>query len=394
MNRGTDHPRIGAAETPLDTLPAPDILPSMTSPITRPNLPDVVEKHLREAISRGDFREFLPGERPLAETFKVSRPTLRRALAALAAEGILRQQSGCATRILRTDLTEGAKPPGPARVIFLSAQPLHRLSTNTVLAFDMLGKKLSASGMELRFAECHAFLQNEFQRTLDSFLKSSPAGTYVLHYAPGPVQRHLAQKGIPCVVMGSPDKAAGLRGVDTDFAPAARHAMGELKRLGHAPERTVLALPKLELAGHAAITEAFFKAGGRPASVLRHPVDFEIMPSWIGTHVLPLLRAKNGPTALITGWPRFTVGLVSALGMRHGLAIPENLSVVCLADDPTFDMLIPSVSRYRRNDNKYVNRLAKIILDTASHRKPAGPLLALIEPDFIAGGTLAGPRRG
>ncbi len=54
---------------------------------------------LRDRIARGEFdlRGVLPGEQALAEAFKVSRVTLRRALAALEAEGVVDRRRGAGT---------------------------------------------------------------------------------------------------------------------------------------------------------------------------------------------------------------------------------------------------------------------------------------------------------
>lgn len=67
---------------------------------TRPNLSDAVANYLREVILRGEFGDKLPGERPLAETLKVSRTSLRMALDLLTAEGLIDRRHGCTTRVV------------------------------------------------------------------------------------------------------------------------------------------------------------------------------------------------------------------------------------------------------------------------------------------------------
>jgi DNA-binding FadR family transcriptional regulator len=67
-----------------------------------PSLAEAVAGHLRKLILLGVFDDRLPGERELASMFNVSRPSMRLALAALAAEGVLERGHGKPTRILVT----------------------------------------------------------------------------------------------------------------------------------------------------------------------------------------------------------------------------------------------------------------------------------------------------
>jgi DNA-binding FadR family transcriptional regulator len=65
----------------------------------RPSLAEAVAGHLRKLIVRGVFDERLPGERELTDMLKVSRPSVRRALSVLAAEGLIDRGHGKPTRV-------------------------------------------------------------------------------------------------------------------------------------------------------------------------------------------------------------------------------------------------------------------------------------------------------
>ncbi len=58
-----------------------------------------VAEHLRAAILRGDYKpgEALPGEPQLAQLYNLSRPTIRQAIAALRAEGLVTAEHGRGT---------------------------------------------------------------------------------------------------------------------------------------------------------------------------------------------------------------------------------------------------------------------------------------------------------
>ena len=182
-------------------------------------------------------------------------------------------------------------------------------------------------------------------------------------------------------------------GVDSDFRPAAEHALRMLAREGHDPSKMLLLLPKLELAGNRAMREGFLAAGGQVNRIWSHPVDDESFALWIAHELAPIVRDKSGATAVITGWARFSVGMVTALASRHGVRIPEKLSVVCLADDPVFDMMIPRVTRYRRPAEKFVQRLSRLALEVAQDLPPSSKV-TLLMPDLVPGGTVGAPDSG
>jgi GntR family transcriptional regulator, N-acetylglucosamine utilization regulator len=76
-----------------------------------------LQRHLHRAIQSGDLKplDALPGERDLAESFGVSRVTVRKALAALVEAGLLHQRQGSGTFVA----------PAPQKV----EQPLSRLTS-------------------------------------------------------------------------------------------------------------------------------------------------------------------------------------------------------------------------------------------------------------------------
>jgi GntR family transcriptional regulator len=76
---------------------------------------ETVLAQIRAAIVSGPYRDadMLPGERDLATRFSVSRTTLRRMLAELVAEGVLRHRQGVGTFIARTAASGAAHAVAP-----------------------------------------------------------------------------------------------------------------------------------------------------------------------------------------------------------------------------------------------------------------------------------------
>jgi len=65
------------------------------------NKRDRIAKDLRKRVSRGEFKDRLPGQRVLAEDYKVNFLTVRKAVASLVTQGILVRQPGRGTFVTR-----------------------------------------------------------------------------------------------------------------------------------------------------------------------------------------------------------------------------------------------------------------------------------------------------
>src|SRR6188474_724337 len=100
-----------------------------------PHMLDLPQRHflssqcadaIRKAIANAVWSEFLPGERQLSETFKVSRPTIRTALRRLADEKLISIRHGRRIKLLQR-AQNGTVPPSRL-VLLVSLEPLLRAS--------------------------------------------------------------------------------------------------------------------------------------------------------------------------------------------------------------------------------------------------------------------------
>src|SRR5580700_3894046 len=73
-------------------------------------LADQTAAAIQRAIDQGAWTDFLPSERRLCEMCRVSRPTIRAALHALANDGLIEIQQRQRNRIIRRQPTATAKP--------------------------------------------------------------------------------------------------------------------------------------------------------------------------------------------------------------------------------------------------------------------------------------------
>jgi DNA-binding LacI/PurR family transcriptional regulator len=347
-------------------------------------LAENVETALLDAIRENRFGEFLPGERRLATILGVSRPTLRIALGVLTKQGHLRIEQGRRTRIVNP----GDSPKetvSTGRVMLLSKDPIHLLSPAMLFAIDLIRGQLEERGLRLEYRSCHAFQHAEPDRGLDRLVTEDPSDAWLLLHAPARVQEWFSKKQIPAIIVGSPADGVELPGLDTDFKPAVRHAFGKLTKLGHPANRIALLIPDLALPGHRAMREGFIEAGGTESAVLRHPMEFDGISEWVDRR---FVRVATIPSAVIVAWPKMTISLVTRLGLGHGWKIPEKLSVICLSDDPAFAMVQPPVDHYRRDVQRYVSLMVRLILRTTKRISEVDETRNLM-PEYIKGGTIS-----
>jgi DNA-binding LacI/PurR family transcriptional regulator len=360
--------------------------------LRRRNLSDTVGDALLEAIAGGRFGETLPAEPALAAMFGVSRVTLRAALAKLTETGVIAPHRGRRTTILKRPKASAkaiSAEKRPGRILFLSPNALHELPPGVLLVLDLLRAQMERDGLVLEHRQCHAFTLTECAGALEKFIPVEPAEIYLLHLAPSPAQAWFAARGLSAIVVGTPVENAPLPGVHTDLRATARHALKHLVAVGHDAGRVGLFVPKLDLPDNRAVIAGFLEGGGSSVMIVRHPGESETLRAWIGRRD-PLAATK--PTAVITAWPGAALALIGTVSVRRGKTIPENLSVVCLYDDPAFGMLVPSVTRYRRAPEKYVSILSRLIRRTLRGDKPGPAESRTLFPALIKGETVAAPK--
>jgi len=350
----------------------------------RRRLADDVDLALREAMAAGRFGEYLPGEVRLAELFGVSRVTLRLALAALVKEGVIAPNRGRRTRILAAPAGT-AGPARTGRILFLSPSRLHELAPGVLLVQDLLRSAMEERDLKLDHLACHAFTQASANAQLEKLVLAERADVYLLHQAPTHVQAWFAERRLPAIAVGTPVSGGDLPGVHTDLRATARHAVRHLRAAGHAPGRIGMLVPDIDLPDNRTVIDGFLEGGGIGSMVIRHPGDPEELHRWMA----PGKALRQKPTAIICAWPGPTLALLGTLAFREGKRVPESLSLMCLYDDPAFGMLVPSVTRYRRDPARYVAILTRLIEKAVKGAPDTGSKTLI--PQLIKGETVGPP---
>lgn len=338
---------------------------------------------MRARLQQGEWTDFLPGERVLAETLQVGRDTIRLTLAELTAEGWLAPARGGKRRsILRRKMTRRPLLPTSWRIGMLSPYQLERMSQTMLSEVDHVRSLIAQRG---GFLELHVppwYDSRNPERRLQKLIEANSYDAWILHRSSAAIQKFFQQSRIPCLLRGHPHSGVDLPHIDYDWRAIARHAMGELWRKGH---RSIgILLPDDRLRGNMAALEGARSFGEN---------DVILQEIWENGTTDGLLQSVQfaisqgpSPTAFIALRPRQVLSLVSWLG-SCGHPVPQHFSLISLAEEPFFEFIVPKVSTYHVEPSSFARKVVRHLeLLVEGQIGDHGSLLLM--PDFLAGASV------
>lgn len=347
---------------------------------------------LRDGIDRARWSSHLPSESVLWREFKVSRMTLRKALAQLAAERWIELGGrGKLHLILRRPRGKKAQDDPEARTIRVLTP--FRFTAHNTSDFDLLEtlhERASSVGYRIEI-EAHRGIYERFQADrLDRLDRQPDTAGWLLYYSTAAIQRWFARQNRPTVVVGRVHGDLPLSCVYPDTGAAVRHAVGRLHAAGH--RDMIYLIESLTSLGDRKASEVMVGEARRLGARAR-VVTYEGDPRAIRKTVLDLLAARPRPTAFVSGAPGIAITLLCHL-LAAGIRIPEEAAVVTLWDDVNLEVTFPTIARYR-TDGKLMGRKVEALL-TGLLRHGTGKTRAIsVMPEFVPGGSARlGPANG
>ena len=356
----------------------------------RPKLADLIAEELRRAIKERRWDEWLPQERALAAELKVSRATLRQAMAAVRAEGLFEVVPRRGTRIASNGRPGSATraKSGERVVNLLLPGSADSIRPTVVQWVDELRALLAAKRWQLRTIEAKACYARSPERALELQFARTPAGCWLVRLSTLPMQRWFQRCGTPVVIAGSCHRGIDLTFVDIDHRAVCRHATGAILAAGH--RRIMLLVDEDGKAGDLESEQGFVEAA-RPgtdreirATVARHDGTVR----GVITQVERALRSATPPTAILTTQAVFCLTLWSYLGSRE-VHIPARISLVTQVGAPYLAYLVPEPTSYRINQRKYAQTIMRALSEAVAPDPRKREHLIL--PNFVGGGSLAAP---
>ncbi len=365
-------------------------------PIHRISILDQTVEHLREGLRAGRWGGELPGVLRLAAECVVSKDTMRAALRLLEKEGLLSAgRAGGRRKVLAAG---GAGPADRARaktsslrVAILLHHPLAEESNPLHQTLRDIQRELVAAWHAVAFAPKTQTELRFAPARIAKLVAATPADAWVVTAAPRPVLEFFAAQPLPAIALGGRSLGLDIASSGVGGAPGLCTATRRLLALGH--RRIVLICGRAwrQPAGgrNATAYTAELAAHGIAAGDYSLP-DFE--PTAAGLRALfESLFRVTPPTALILESADYAVAAFAFLAQR-GLAVPRDVSLVCLYPDASLQWWDPPLARLRHEDALVVRRVVRWCRAVARGQVDREPVM--VPAEFDEGGTIGPVRPG
>lgn len=333
-------------------------------------------------IASGEWQELLPGERRLAGILQVGRDTIRLALQQLERDGVLAPADVGNRRQILSTPAKIAPETRPMKIGLLSHRSLGLLPQPILLEIDRILDAISGRGGSFEVYSPSWYLQRNPAKRLETLIKEEQCNAWILLRSTEAVQTWFQKNQIPCLVRGCPYAGVELPHLDVDWYATARHAAGQLWRLGH--RRIVILRPPELLQGVEAAINGVTELGEEDfnASILVE----DGTPQGIGRVLARALNFLEPPTAVIATRPRQAATALSWLATQ-GIRVPHHISLITLAWEPFLDHLVPEITGYQ-TDPEAVAKLVMRRIErlTTGDLSPSGNVW--ISPQVVNGASV------
>lgn len=335
-----------------------------------------VAGHLRAELVKGKLRGLMPGVLRLEAELGINRKVIDAALRRLEDEGVLEGQgAGRRRRIV--------VPAGPAalRVAIVLSEAADRKLDYMIELQHELGE---AGHAAIYTPKSMVDLQMDVRR-IARMVNRIEADAWVVLAGSREVLEWFATQSQPTLSLFGRRRGVPIAAVGPDKRPAYAAVTRALIDLGHR-RIVLLARTRRRLPQPGAVEQTFLDelaANGLPVS------DYNL-PGWDdsveGFHVrLESLFQLTPPTALIVDEAPLYVAAQQFLGQRR-LRVPEDVSLVCTDEDPSFSWCQPTISHIRWDSRPVVRRIVRWAANVSLGNQDLRQTLTPAE--FVPGGTI------
>ena len=322
-----------------------------------------IAEDLRQRVSQGIWQadEALPSRGQLCEEFGTTRVTLDKAIQELVRAGVLHSARGVGTFVARP-APERAAPKAAPRSLRLGVV-MERTTLKTVPEdtwsdnfyfgplFQGLRDGVAGEAVDMVYAHLPREEYQEFYHTseIDGLLLIAPSREEL------PMLHELTGKAIPYIAVGLSSTApedALLACADTDNVRGAAEAMRHLLGLGH---RRIALINLATAHGNHYDRLLGYRRAMETAGAPIFPEDLVLCPTYeyqgfedrIEDWVIGAKSSGNLPTAIFASDYLMALTTLKVL-RRHGLRVPEDISLVSFDDPLSAAHLTPALTTVRQ----------------------------------------------
>ncbi|BCU78080.1 GntR family transcriptional regulator [Luteolibacter sp. LG18] len=337
---------------------------------------------LREGILGSRWKNHLSSEAELCREFQVSRVTVRKALAQLAAERWITLGGRGRPHVIHK------RPRKPARseartIRMLTPYAPASMGSIDYTLHETISEIISASGYRVEIEVHPRLFEDRLPKKLSQLTSLPDTAAWVLFYATEPIQKWFANCGTPVVVAGRVYDGLPLPGIYSDIVAAARHAAGLLHTRGHR-DLVYIQANHTSLNDHIAAETVLAEAGR--LGIRARVATYETGPETMSRAVRNLLATRPNPTAYLCAAPEMALTLLCHL-LASGIKVPAQASVISLWDDNFLAHTHPAIARYHTSGKSLGRHIGRMLLDLMRHG-PGKARNIPVTPEFIPGGTL------
>lgn len=356
--------------------------PMFTTP-RKVSLIDQTKAVLLEGMLQRRWQHALPGERILSRELRISRWTLRAALAELNRSGHLKISHGMPCAITPLALSQRFKPPHSRNVAILAPAPLSKLRLFVSLWVDELRVILNEHGIQLSIHESAKAYRRNSKPYLEELVGKHPHNDWLLLLSTQAMQEWFQQRDEFALVAGTRFDGIQLPAIDIASHAAGVHAAHTLLGLGH--RQIVFFKPDLANAGviatEAGLWEVISKTHIASASITVR--SFSEGTAEICRTVDRVLAEPTRPTVFIGARAASMLTVFSHL-MRLKMRIPQDISLLSFEWEPFLDLVVPRVAHYEISPTQLARQIARGFLRPRSGNTKA----SYITPQFVSGYSL------
>ena len=342
-----------------------------------------VSAHLRDEILRRRWVSTLPGVFQLARDLGVSHKTISGALCLLEDEGLLENQGAGRNRRIASPSADS--PLRSMRVGLFLHDTAEDRKTELVIE---LRHALSEAGHVPVFPRKTLLDLKMDVKRIGRVVQSTDVDAWVVYVGSREVLQWFAERPEPAFALAGRYDGVPIAGTKPNMPEAYAEAARHLVDLGH--RRVVLLCRSVRRLPEPGRGERAFLDTLETHGVLTGSYnlpDWEDSPEGLQT-ALDSLFQVTPPTALLVDEPFLYTAVRQSLSSR-GFRIPEDVSLACTINDPTFAWCRPSVAHIDFDPGLIMRRLVRWVANASRGRDDLKQ--TTVPARFVEGGSIAAP---